>query len=265
MDALKGKVALVTGAARGIGAATAELFAAEGARVMVADLNETAGKALAASIANAAFVRLDVSDEKSWQAAVKATVDQFGQLDVLVNNAGIYTTSPIEDTPTDIFVRIFQVNQLGPFLGMRTVIPAMKANKVMGGSIVNLSSTSGFKGNQNSVAYGGTKWAVRGMTKVAAVELGQYGIRVNSVHPGLIDTPMNQEQMGDAVIKSSGQATPMGREGSAKEVAQLILFLASDAASYCSGGEYAVDGAVSAGTLRKKFVGAGALPGGAKI
>lgn len=249
---LENKVCLVTGAARGIGAATATLFAGEGARVMLADLNVKDGKALAGTLPEADFVELDVSKEDAWQAAIAKTVDRFGKLDVLVNNAGIYITSPIEEMRAERFIKVFEINQLGVFLGMKSAIPAMKQN---GGSIVNLSSTSGLTGNQNSVAYGGTKWAVRGMTKVAAVELGQYKIRVNSVHPGLIDTPMNHEQMGHELIAKAGARVPLGRPGQAEDIARVILFLASDDSAYCSGGEYTVDGAQSAGTMRRRFVG----------
>lgn len=247
---LEGKVALVTGAARGIGAAVAELFASEGARVMLADVREELGLEHASKLSGSEFVRHDVTDEASWQRTVATTLDRFGQLDVLVNNAGIYQTAPIEETSVDLFVRTFQVNQLGVFLGIRSVIPAMKER---GGSIVNLSSTSGFTGNENSMAYGGTKWAVRGMTKIAAVELGRHGIRVNSVHPGLTDTPMNHEEMGHEVIAKAGTRVPLGRPGVAMDVARVILFLASDDSAYCSGGEFTVDGAQSAGTMRRRF------------
>lgn len=249
---LDNKVCLITGAARGIGAATAKLCTQKGAKVMLADVNVKDGQALAATLPDAEFVELDVSDEDAWQAAIARTVDVFGKLDVLVNNAGLYFTSPIEEMRRERFIKLFEVNQLGVFLGMKSAIPAMKAN---GGSIVNLSSTSGLTGNQNSVGYGGTKWAVRGMSKVAAVELGQYNIRVNSVHPGLTDTPMNHEQMGHELIEKAGKKAPLGRAGQAEDIARVIAFLASDEASFCSGGEFTVDGAMSAGTMRRRFIG----------
>jgi 3alpha(or 20beta)-hydroxysteroid dehydrogenase len=245
---LAGKVCLITGSGRGIGAACATLFLQQGARVMRSDLATAYATPLGD---DEAYVRHDVSSATSWENAVKATVDHFGQLDVLVNNAGIYFTRPIEDTTEEDFRRIFEVNQMGVFLGMKSAIPAMK--EAGGGSIINLSSTSGLKGNQNSIGYGSTKWAVRGMTKIAAVELGQHRIRVNSVHPGLIDTPMNHEVMGQEMLHRLAQATPFGRPADAREVAEVVAFLASDAASFCSGGEYTVDGAVSAGTVRPRF------------
>ncbi|MCC7545337.1 MAG: SDR family oxidoreductase [Aquabacterium sp.] len=248
---LQGKVALITGAARGIGAATARLFAAEGAIVVLCDVRLEEGKALTGELPGAVFVPLDVSSEPAWQAAVADTLARHGRLDILVNNAGLYKTAPLEETSLDLFMRTVQVNQVGPFLGMKSVIPVMKAQGA--GAIVNVSSTSGLKGNQNSMAYGSTKWALRGMSKIAAVELGEYGIRVNSVHPGLIDTPMNHEEMGHDRIREIGMTVPLRRPGRAQDIAQMILFLASDASSYVTGTENVCDGGMTAGTLRTKF------------
>ncbi len=249
---LKDKSAIITGASRGIGEAAARIFVREGARVTIADIDQDRGQALAAELGEAAtFHKLDVANPADWQALVAATTECFGGIDALVNNAGIYKTAPIVETSPEMFEQMFRINQLGPFLGMQAVIPAMQ--KRGGGVILNLSSTSGLKGNQFSIAYGSTKWAVRGMSKIAAVELGEYNIRVNSIHPGLIDTPMNQEHMGNDRIVSGGEATPLRRHGEASEIAEVLAFLCSDAASYCSGGEYTVDGAVSAGTLRVRF------------
>lgn len=249
---LKGKVAIVTGASRGIGEMCARIFVREGACVVLADVNVDRGCELADELGEKAiFLPLDVANESQWSAVVSGTLERFGGLDTLVNNAGIYATAPIMETSPAMFEKMFRVNQLGPFLGMRAVIPALQARG--GGAILNLSSTSGFKGNQFSIAYGSTKWAVRGMSKVAAVELGEYGIRVCSIHPGLIDTPMNQEHMGADRIAAGGAATPLGRHGRPEEIAEVIAFLASDAASYVTGSEVAVDGAVSAGTLRPRF------------
>lgn len=247
---LRGKVALVTGAARGIGEAVARQMAAAGASVVVADVREPQGLALAGELDDSLFVNLDVGEEAAWARAVALAHSRFGRIDVLVNSAGIYRTAPIAETSLEMFERIVRVNQTGVFLGMRAVLPFMKAR---GGSIVNISSTSGLRGNQNSVAYGASKWAVRGMSKIAAIEFGQFGIRVNSVHPGLIDTPMNHEEMGHDRIRETGVSVPLGRAGRADEVARVVTFLASDAAGYVSGGEYTVDGAMSAGVLRSRF------------
>lgn len=248
---LQGKVALITGAARGIGEATARLFAAEGAIVVLCDVRLEEGKALMVELPGTVFVPLDVTSETAWQAAVADTLARHGRLDILVNNAGLYKTAPLEETSLNLFMRTVQVNQVGPFLGMKAVIPAMKAQGA--GAIVNVSSTSGLKGNQNSMAYGSTKWALRGMSKIAAVELGEYGIRVNSVHPGLVDTPMNHEEMGHDRIREIGMTVPLRRPGRAQDIAQMILFLASDASSYVTGTENVCDGGMTAGTMRAKF------------
>lgn len=249
-QALKDRVAIVTGAARGIGEAVARQLAAAGAHVVVADLREAEGQALADSLPGAMFVQLDVGDEGAWADAVAAVQKRHGRVDVLVASAGIYQTAPIEDSSVAMYERIVRINQLGVFLGMRAVLPAMRGQ---GGAIVNLSSTSGLRGNQNSIAYGASKWAVRGMSKIAAVEFGVHGIRVNSVHPGLIDTPMNHEEMGHERIAAIGATVPLGRPGLAHEVAAVVCFLASDAAAYVTGAEYVVDGGSTAGVLRPRF------------
>ncbi|CAN7770468.1 glucose 1-dehydrogenase [Pseudorhodoferax sp. LjRoot39] len=246
----EGKVALVTGASRGIGEAVARQLAARGAAVVVADLREDQGAALARELPRAMFVPLDVGDEAGWTRAVQAVVGLHGRIDILVASAGIYHTAPLEDTSLALYERILRVNQVGVFLGMRAVLPAMREG---GGAIVNLSSTSGLRGNQNSIAYGASKWAVRGMSKIAAVEFGRHGIRVNSVHPGLIDTPMNHEEMGQERIQAVGESVPLMRAGQAAEVAEVVCFLASDAASYVTGAEYVVDGGSTAGVLRPRF------------
>jgi 3alpha(or 20beta)-hydroxysteroid dehydrogenase len=249
---LKEKVVFVTGGGRGIGEATAKFVVRDGGSVVIADINEAAGQRLAKELGAAAmFVPLDVSDASQWARAVAEVAGKWGGIDALVNSAGIYMTAPIEETTTELFEKMFRINQLGPFLGIRAVIPTLRARG--GGSIINVSSTSGLKGNQYSIAYGSTKWALRGMSKIAAVELGAFGIRVMSIHPGLIDNPMNHEHMGAERIAKGAAAVPLGRPGKSEEIAEMIVFLASDAASYCSGGEYTVDGAASAGTLRPRF------------
>ncbi|MFC8868785.1 SDR family NAD(P)-dependent oxidoreductase [Streptomyces sp. NPDC057148] len=240
---LTGKVALVTGAARGMGRAEAHLFAALGAQVVLTDVREDEGRATAAFLGPAArFVRHDVTDEQSWEAAVATAVDGFGRLDVLVNNAAIYTTSPVVDEDPARLEALLRVNLMGPFLGIRAVAPAMRANG--GGSIVNISSQAGLQGIWGHGAYGAAKWGLRGLTRTAALELGADGIRVNSVHPGAIATAMtghldNKEHPG----------APLGRVGEPEEVARLVAFLASDDASYLSGAELAVDGGASAGRM----------------
>ncbi|GAA3477176.1 glucose 1-dehydrogenase [Streptomyces yanii] len=240
---LTGKVALVTGAARGMGEAEARLLAARGAKVVLTDVLETEGEATAASIGSSArFVRHDVTDEKAWEAAVAAAVDGFGRLDVLVNNAAIYTTSPIVEEDPARLEAVLRVDLIGPFLGIRAVAGAMKAHG--GGSIVNISSQAGLQGMWGHGAYGAAKWGLRGLTKTAALELGADGIRVNSVHPGAIATAMTAH-----LGTKEHAGAPLGRVGEPEEVARLVAFLASDDSSYLSGAELAVDGGASAGRM----------------
>ena len=243
---LEGKVALVSGGARGMGGAEARLFASEGARVVIGDVLVDEGKALADELGEAArFVELDVTSEESWAAAVGVTTGEFGRLDVLVNNAGIWKIMPIAMMSADDYMDVVKVNQLGVFLGMKSAIPVMSDN---GGSIVNISSVAGLAGAIGQVAYGATKWAVRGMTKTAALELAGLGIRVNSIHPGLIDTQMLQTVRDWGVeAETLLTAVPQARFGTAHEVAQLALFLASDESSHCTGGEFTADGGMTAG------------------
>jgi 3alpha(or 20beta)-hydroxysteroid dehydrogenase len=247
MSDLTGKVALITGAARGQGAAEARLFAQRGAKVMLCDVLDAEGQAVAAEIgANAAYLRLDVTSENDWKKVVQATVEKFGKLNVLINNAGIVKISALEECPLAEYQQVIQVNQVGVFLGMREVVEPMK--KAGGGSIVNISSIDGLIGMTGGSAYCASKFAVRGMTKVAALELGKYGIRVNSIHPGGILTPMvtgaglDAQAAGDIFGK-----VPLGRIGQPEEMATLAAYLASDDSSYSSGSEFIADGGLTAG------------------
>jgi len=244
---LEGKVALITGAARGQGAAAARRFVAEGARVMIADVLAEEGKALAGELGDAAWYQpLDVADEQAWADAVTALEKVFGGLDVLVNNAGILFFSPLETTELKDYERVIRINQVGTFLGMRAAVPLMR--RAGGGSIVNISSVEGLAGMPLLTAYAASKFAIRGMTKVAAMELGPAGIRVNSVHPGGINTQMVSTALGGIAVDPDavGQFVTLGRVGQPEEVANVVLFLASDESSYCTGGEFAVDGGATA-------------------
>jgi 3alpha(or 20beta)-hydroxysteroid dehydrogenase len=244
---LDGRIALISGGARGQGEAEARLLVARGARVVLGDVLADEGRAVAASLGEAArFVDLDVTDPARWAAAVAATLDAFGGLDVLVNNAGIVRAGAIESVAVDDFMEAVAVNQLGCFLGMQAVIPSMKA--AGRGSIVNVSSIAGLQGVAGAVPYVATKWAIRGMTKTAAIELGHDGIRVNSVHPGVIDTLMTNDPQFEAVDRQAVfDGFPIPRIGEPEEVAEVVAFLASDASSYCTGAEFIVDGGAVAG------------------
>jgi 3alpha(or 20beta)-hydroxysteroid dehydrogenase len=240
MPQLGGKVALISGSARGQGAAEARLFAAEGARVVVTDVREDEGRRLARELGAAGtFVALDCTSEAAWEQAVAETLKQFGRLDILVNNAGITLSGTVESTTLDDFLRVVMVNQVGVFLGMKAALSALKTQ---GGSIVNISSVSGMHASPGAHAYGASKWAVRGMTKSAAREFAPYGIRVNSVHASVVDTEMVTDLMNTPWLEQVLKTTPLGRVGQADEVAQLVLFLASEASSYCTGAEFVIDG-----------------------
>lgn len=250
MARLDGKVALVTGGARGQGEAEARLFAQEGASVVIADVLDDEGERVAADIGDSAvYVRLDVTDEHAWAAAMKTTVDTFGRLDVLVNNAGIARNGRLVDASVEDFRAVVDVNQLGVFLGMRAAVEPMKA--AGGGSIVNISSIDGIVGMTGLIAYVGSKFAVRGMTKTAALELGPLGIRANSIHPGYIETPMLHigGPAVDEAIKKMERVFPLRRVGQPIDIANVALFLASDDSAYCTGAEIVVDGGLIAGVL----------------
>jgi 3alpha(or 20beta)-hydroxysteroid dehydrogenase len=236
---LDGRVALVTGGARGIGRAIAQRLAHDGARVVIADVLDGEGTALAAELAPPArFVRHDVSREDDWGRTARILATELGGLDVLVNNAGRYGPRPLAQETADGFMDLVRVNQLGAFLGMRMAAELMDGR---GGSIVNLSSTSGLRGYAGTTAYAATKWAIRGMTKVAAVELAPKRIRVNSVHPGLSDTAMAYENPPE-LLEHLTDGIPLRRLGRAEEIAASVAFLASDESSYVTGAELVVDG-----------------------
>ncbi len=248
MGRLEAKVALVTGAARGMGEAIARRFAAEGARVVLADVLDAPGRAAAARIGEAAlFVRLDVTDEGEWERAVAAAEASFGRLDVLVNNAGVVRSAPLLETSLEDYRRVVEVNQTGVFLGMRVAGGTMA--KAGGGSIVNVSSIDGLVAMERVIGYVASKFAVRGMTKAAALELARHGIRVNSIHPGYIETPMLDARPGqlDRLRRFCAERVPAGRTGRAEEIASLAVFLASDESSYCTGAEFLADGGLLAG------------------
>lgn len=246
---LTGKVALISGAARGQGEAEARLMAELGAKVVVADVLVDEGERVAAEIgASAMFCALDVTSSAQWQAAVVATQARFGEISVLVNNAGIARSGAIESMLEDEYMAVIRINQLGCFLGMQAVVGSMK--KAGGGSIVNISSMTGMVGMAGVSAYIASKWAIRGMTKGAALELGPAGIRVNSVHPGSIDTAMINTAEFSGVDKTAMVAAlPVPRMGEAIDVANMVAFLASEASSYCSGSEFVVDGGYLAGQM----------------
>ncbi len=245
MAKLDGRVALITGGARGQGAAEGALFAAEGAAVVITDVLDEEGAKTAAACGGH-YLHHDVTGEGDWARVVEAVMSRHGRLDVLVNNAGIFMPGRIADTALADYLRVIQVNQVGVFLGMKAVAGPMIAAR--SGSIVNISSVAGLRGGGGSVAYTASKWAVRGMTKAAAREFAPYGIRVNSIHPGLIETAMlHQLPAIDAGgLEERLRAVPLGRVAEPDEVAKLALFLACDDSSYSTGSEFLIDGGMTA-------------------
>ena len=238
---LAGKVALITGAARGQGAAHGRILAAAGARVVLGDILDEDGRALAAEIGEAAFyVRLDVTSTSDWAAAVAEAVERFGKLDILVNNAGVGFSATVEKTTPADWKRVLDINLTGPWSGIQAALPALKS--AGGGSIINISSVDGLMGMPTLHAYVASKFALRGITKSLAAELGQYGIRVNSVHPGYVDTPMVRE-IG---MLPEHMFIPLQRGARPEEISYLVLYLASDESAFVTGAEFVVDGGQTA-------------------
>ena len=241
---LEGKVALISGSARGMGAAEVRLFAQEGAKVVIADLLEDEGRKLEAEIndsgGKALFVRLDVTNESEWRGAIESAVRTFGKLDVLVNNAAIIRTERVLETTVQIWDDVMSVNAKGVFLGTKSAIPEMR--KVGGGSIVNISSGAGITGSQQNAAYHASKGAVRIFTKAAAIQYAKDNIRVNSVHPGPVDTAMLSSIRSDSDNQERLGLVPLGRVGRPEEVAYGVLYLASDESSFVTGSEVVIDG-----------------------
>ena len=246
---LSGKVAIISGGAKGQGAAEARMFASEGASVVIGDVLEDEGNQIEVEVnesgGSALFVKLNVTSEQDWIDAVKATVDRFGKLDVLVNNAGIYSRTNIEHTPVEEWDRIIEINTKGVFLGTKHAIPAMRASG--GGSIINISSTAGLVGSGRGSAYGTSKGGVRLFTKYTAIQGAIDGIRANSIHPGPIDTDMIAENLSTPEGRASSESRiPLGRVGTVEDVAYGVIFLASDESSYMTGSELVIDGGMTA-------------------
>ena len=240
-DRLKDKVALVTGGSRSQGAAEAALFAAEGAQVVIADVLDREGAETAARIGDAArYHHLDVSNEEAWHALVAEIVEQHGRLDVLVNNAAIFRNEPLTEMTEETYRRVIDINQIGVWLGMKAVGPQMIAQA--SGSVVNISSTSGLYGRPGGIAYSASKWAVRGMSRVAATEWGRYGIRVNTICPGAIDTVMLRDTGTTPDSDQVLYGAPIGGAADPSEVAHLALYLASDESRFCTGADFVIDG-----------------------
>ncbi len=241
-DRVAGKIILITGGARGMGAAHARLLVAEGAKVVLADILDDEGLALAGALGSAArYIHLDVTNSQEWAAAVSDAVAAFGGLHGLVNNAGIFGGAPLIDHPMDLWQRMIEVNLTGTFLGIRAAVPAMIASG--GTSIINISSVAGLRGAAGAHAYVASKFGVRGLTKSVAIEMAPHGIRCNSIHPGIIDTPMA------AGLGVDRYDYPLGRMARPDEVSNLVLYLASDESSYSTGCEFVVDGGLTMGGI----------------
>jgi 3alpha(or 20beta)-hydroxysteroid dehydrogenase len=238
MSRLHNTVAIITGGSRGMGAAHARAFAREGARVVIADVLDDEGRSLAAELGDTVrYEHLDVTSESEWETVVASTVEAFGTVDVLVNNAGIGNMAAIDNYTLEMWNAVLAVNLTGTFLGVKAVVPVMKAAKH--GSIINISSVEGLRGSAGLHGYVASKFAVRGLTKSVAVELGRYNVRVNSVHPGFIVTPMTEQ------LDFARQQVPLGRPAQPEEVSSLVVFLASEESAYSTGAEFVVDGGMT--------------------
>lgn len=245
MGRLAGKVAIVTGGAQGMGEASVRAMAREGAKVIVTDLSAGKGSALSDQLGeDVVFVQHDVTEEAGWAEVVQRAEDEFGPVNILVNNAGIFIGASLFDRTVTDYRKLLEVNLVGPFLGIKAVLPSMMT--ACSGSIINISSIGGLTGASNASGYCDAKFALRGLSKVAAIELGQYRIRVNTVHPGAIITPMTQDDPHFEHYEEAMLATPLGRLGQASEVANTVLFLASDESTFSTGAEFIVDGGASA-------------------
>lgn len=243
MARLQDKVMIITGAAQGMGATHARLCVEAGAKVVLTDINAEKGQAVAAELgSNALFIQHDVTNEQSWTLVVEQTEAHFGPVNVLVNNAGITMAKSILDVSLEDYRRIIEINQVSVFLGMQAVIPSMKNSQA--GSIINISSINGLVGG--AIGYTDSKFAVRGMTKAAALECAAYGIRVNSVHPGVIATPMIMQGDTKAAVEQFAKSIPLKRLAQPSEVSGMVLYLASDDSSYSTGAEFIVDGGLTA-------------------
>ncbi|MEE1107179.1 SDR family NAD(P)-dependent oxidoreductase [Macrococcoides canis] len=243
MERIKDKVMIITGAAQGMGKVHAECAIAEGAKVVITDINEEKGNEVAKQLGEKAlFIKHNVADEEDWKRVIKETYDKWGRVDVLVNNAGITYNMKIDEITLEDYMKIININQVSVFLGIKYVSEIMKTQK--SGTIINISSMNGLVGG--AIGYTDTKFAVRGMTKAAARELSPYNITVNSVHPGVIHTQMLEQPGVKEAVEQFKQTIPMRRVAEAKEVSHMIIFLASDEARYSTGSEFVIDGGVTA-------------------
>jgi len=241
MGKLDGKVTIVTGAASGMGVTHAERFVAEGAKVVLADIAVQAGQELAAKLGpNARFMKLDITKMEEWEAVVAETEKVFGPISVLVNNAGIGIFKLIDDLTLSDYLKTMEVNTTSIFLSLKAVVPSMR--KAGGGSIINISSVDGLRGAPTAAAYCASKFAVNGITRCAAIEYGTQKIRVNTVHPGVIATPMAMADDVKDYVEQLAKGVPLQRPGTTDEVSGLVVFLASDDSTYCTGSEFVIDG-----------------------